>query len=204
LRKLAKSELETGKELSSVEKVVLGRKFYNSSWISAGYKELVQKSDTITDDEAISIELSTAINLFRIREIMLRQTLTSALRAVEDVFSEELSTIHDQEIRYSTEQEKALVKEDEMRRRESEEQAILQAIAQAEEEEKRLAVEEERRESVFGSSFAPQSFFASFSPPPPPASPPSSPFASFLPQPPPASPPPPSPRASASRRKMKR
>ena len=51
-------------------------------------RELVQISDTITNDEAINIQLPTAINLFRIREIMLRQSLTSALRFVEDVFSQ--------------------------------------------------------------------------------------------------------------------
>ena len=119
------------------EKIILGREFYYSSWILTGYKELVQKSDTITDDEAINIQLPTAIHLFRIREIMLRQSLTSALRSVEDVFSEELSAIRDEEIKYSTEQEKVIVKEDEMRRHESEEQLVLLAIPQAEEEEGR-------------------------------------------------------------------
>ncbi|KIM35315.1 hypothetical protein M413DRAFT_41523, partial [Hebeloma cylindrosporum] len=91
LRELAKSELEAGKELSSVEKIVLGREIYDSSWILAGYRELVQKSDTMTDDEAIAIGLLLAIKLFRIREIMLRRSLTSALGAIEDVFAEELS-----------------------------------------------------------------------------------------------------------------
>ena len=89
LRKLAKSELEAGKDLDSVEKIVLGRECYNSSWVLAGYQELVQKSDAITDDEAIDIELPTAINLCRIREIMLRQSLTLALRVLRNVFAEE-------------------------------------------------------------------------------------------------------------------
>ena len=102
LRRLAKSELDVGKELTSVEKIILGREFYDSSWILAGYKELVQKSDTITDDEAVTIELPTAINLFRIREIMLRNSLTSALDAVEDVFTVELGMIRSKEMGYST------------------------------------------------------------------------------------------------------
>ncbi|KIM35303.1 hypothetical protein M413DRAFT_32563 [Hebeloma cylindrosporum] len=107
LRKLAKSELEAGKELSSVEKIILGRDIYDSSWISAGYKELVQKSDTITDDEAIAIELPIAIKLYRIREIKLRQSLTSALRAVEEVFAMELGVILSKEMGYRTDQEEA-------------------------------------------------------------------------------------------------
>ena len=115
LRKLAKSELEAGEELTSVEKIILGREFYHVSWIEEGYKELVQKTDTITDDEAISIELPTAINLFRIREIMLRISLTSAFRFLENVFAEELSMIGEEEIKYRTEQEEALVMACEMR-----------------------------------------------------------------------------------------
>jgi hypothetical protein len=182
---MAKSELEAGQEVSSVEKIVLGREFYHASWILEGYKELVQKFDTITDDEAINIQLLTAIKLFRIREIMQRQSLTSALRAVEGVFSEELSAIREEEIKYSTEQEKALVKEDEMRRRESEEhQVLLLTIAQAEEEERRGEV---------SSNFNPFGFGAT-----------SSPFASIWPEPAPAFPRPPSPPAPAASRKNKR
>jgi hypothetical protein len=118
LRKMAKSELEAGQELTSVEKIVLGREFYDSSWISTGYRELVQKSDTITDDEAIDIELPTAINLCRIREIMLRQSLTCALIALKNVFAKELSTICEEEINYRTEQEKAFLVAEEGRKEE--------------------------------------------------------------------------------------
>jgi hypothetical protein len=92
LRNMAKSELGAGKELTSVEKVTLGREFHNSSWVLEGYQELVQKSDTITDDETIRIEPLMAINLFRIREIMLRHSLTAALLAVSDVFAKNSAT----------------------------------------------------------------------------------------------------------------
>ncbi len=123
---MAKSQLEAGKELTSVEKITLGRECHYASWVSEGYKELVQKSDTITNEEAIRIELLTAINLFRIREIRLRQSLTSALLAVEEVFAAELSVILNEEMKIRTDQEK----EDEMRRREDEEWQMSLVAAQ--------------------------------------------------------------------------
>ena len=140
MRKFAKSELEAGKELSSVQKIVLGRECYNSSWVLAGYQELVQKSDAITDDEAIDIDLPTAINLCRIREIMLRQSLTLALRVLGNVFAEELSTIREEEIKYRTVQERVLA-EDEMRREEERREEEKRRN-----EERRTRKEEKRRE----------------------------------------------------------
>ena len=140
MRKFAKSELEAGKELSSVQKIVLGRECYNSSWVLAGYQELVQKSDAITDDEAIDIDLPTAINLCRIREIMLRQSLTLALRVLRNVFAEELSTIREEEIKYRTVQERVLA-EDEMRREEERREEEKRRN-----EERRTRKEEKRRE----------------------------------------------------------
>ena len=140
MRKFAKSELEAGKELSSVQKIVLGRECYNSSWVLAGYQELVQKSDAITDDEAIDIDLPTAINLCRIREIMLRQSLTLALRILRNVFAEELSTIREEEIKYRTVQERVLA-EDEMRREEERREEEKRR-----KEERRTRKEEKRRE----------------------------------------------------------
>lgn len=133
---MAKSELEVGKELSSVEKIVLGREFYTSSWVLAGYEELAQKADTMTDDEAIDIELPTAINLCRIREIMLRQSLTLALHALKNVFAEELSTICGKEIKYRTEQERALA-EDEMRREEERREEEMRREEEKRQEEAR-------------------------------------------------------------------
>ena len=142
MRKFAKSELEAGKELSSVQKIVLGRECYNSSWVLAGYQELVQKSDAITDDEAIDIDLPIAINLCRIREIMLRQSLTLALRVLRNVFAEELSTIREEEIKYRTVQERVLA-EDEMRREEERREEEKRREEERREEEKRR--KEERR-----------------------------------------------------------
>ena len=104
MRKLAQSELE-GEGLNSVEKILLGRDSKHVSWILTGYQELVQKSDTITNDEAISIGLPTAIDLLRVREIMLRQPLTSALHALKNAFAEELSMIGEEEIKYRTKEE---------------------------------------------------------------------------------------------------
>ena len=159
MRKLAQSELEAGKELSSVEKILLGRECYLVSWISEGYKELVQKSDTITDDEAISIKLPTAINLFRIREVMLRRSLTLALHTVDDVFAEELSMIGEGEIKYRTEQEKALVMACEMKGEErwevemrwKEEEMLKEAMVKEEEEIlKEAMVEEEEAGPSWG------------------------------------------------------
>ena len=106
MRRLAKLGLEASGELTSVEKIVHGREFYYASWISEGYKELVQKSDTITDDEAISIGLLVAINLFRLREIRLHKSLSSALSAVKDAFALELGVIHSKEMEYRTDREK--------------------------------------------------------------------------------------------------
>jgi Mn-containing catalase len=141
---LAKSELEAGKELSSVEKIVLGRECYNSSWVLAGYQELVQKSDTITDDEVINIQLPTAIDLFRMREIMQRQSLTLALLALKNVFAEELSTIREEEIKYRPTQEKRQEEESQKKEERQEGEARQEEEKWQEEEERQQ--EEERQE----------------------------------------------------------
>lgn len=68
LKKIAISELDSLGTLTTLEKIVLGRKCGVSSWILSGYTELVSKAETLNDEEVEAVDYKTAVKLFRIRE----------------------------------------------------------------------------------------------------------------------------------------
>jgi hypothetical protein len=97
LRELSKSELESRQELklTSTEKIILGRKASISSWVIEGYEELISRDEAIDDEEAIEMELLTAIRLFRLRELRIKGQLRSGVHILEEQFEYELNDIRD-------------------------------------------------------------------------------------------------------------
>jgi len=54
--------------LTPQEYVLLGRQYTISEWVKRGYKEMVLRKGTISDDEAGEIGYATTIRLLRMRE----------------------------------------------------------------------------------------------------------------------------------------
>ncbi|KAF8954192.1 hypothetical protein BDZ97DRAFT_512702 [Flammula alnicola] len=99
LRKMAIFELERSSELTSMDKIILGRKFSVSSWVVAGFSGIIRRTKTITDDEAIDMDFITTVNLFRIRELRLVNALAvaSVVPKIEEAFIDELGLIRAEE-----------------------------------------------------------------------------------------------------------
>ncbi|KDR75546.1 hypothetical protein GALMADRAFT_140184 [Galerina marginata CBS 339.88] len=121
LRKAAISELMTTRHaLDAFEKILLGRQLKIAIWIIQGYQELVQRDDTISNAEAIILEVNsdphglTALSLLRIREQKIRlkfgskaKNMTQSLvrLEIEKEFQTELKAIRAMEEGYGAVQE---------------------------------------------------------------------------------------------------
>jgi len=104
LRTMAISELERLQELSSVEKVTLGRHLRISSWVIEGFQELVGREIPITDEEAIDLDfnyITTVYKLFRVRELRILRPI-SVGQEIEGSFQEELAAIQADEKGFMT------------------------------------------------------------------------------------------------------
>ena len=85
--------------LTSLEKIILGRELFITSWVIDGFIKLV-RATTITDEEALLIDngaATTAYKLFRIREQRIVGELPSAMIKVEEIFKEELDHLRSKE-----------------------------------------------------------------------------------------------------------
>ncbi|KAH9485722.1 hypothetical protein JR316_0002636 [Psilocybe cubensis] len=103
LRNAAISELAHSGVLDSIEMVTLGRKYRISSWITGGFVRLIERYDSITDDEAIDIDstyVTTAYKLYRMREDRIKNRWN--VSDVEVVFGPELQAIRQDEEGYKT------------------------------------------------------------------------------------------------------
>jgi hypothetical protein len=69
LRAIAISELESLQSLTSIKKITLGRLCFISSWLQSGLTEIVRRTETISNEDAIAMGYTTAIELFRLREL---------------------------------------------------------------------------------------------------------------------------------------
>jgi len=99
LRTMAIAELERMAELTSVEKIVLGRKVKISSWIISGFAELIFRENTIDDDEAMDVDsgyITTIYKLFRMRELRLEGHSVSK-KDIHDKFRQELDDVRAEE-----------------------------------------------------------------------------------------------------------
>jgi len=108
VREMARVELERLGSLTSLEKICLGRDLSIPSWVTSGFIGLVE-ADTITDDEAITIDsaiMTTAYKLFRIRELRIAGSLLPfrVKSKVEEIFEEELDRLCSEETRFYNEE----------------------------------------------------------------------------------------------------
>ena len=89
--------------LTSLEKILLGRKYSIPSWVIDGFVGLIEAT-TITDFQALQVDKSdetTSYKLFRIRELRIAGNLLSARRKVEEIFKVELDRLRSHEKLYS-------------------------------------------------------------------------------------------------------
>jgi len=126
LRRMARDEMQRMELLTSVEKICLGRELRISSWVMKGFEELVERADTITDDEAIDLDsdfVTTVYKLFRMRELRIAGTLPSARQKVEEIFKEELERTRREEKGFTTKEEEEEIRmaEEKARKRAEEE-----------------------------------------------------------------------------------
>jgi hypothetical protein len=66
IREKAKIQLDSS--LKSVNRVLLARECHVGEWLSRGYQELVQRSETISEADEERLGSSTVIKLFRMRD----------------------------------------------------------------------------------------------------------------------------------------
>ena len=94
-RLLSLGKLESGNELSSTDKILLGREMFIHSWIFDGYTELVLRQETIDKEEALAIGFPTTFSIFRIRESRILGIFdqSQADEAIREDFENELDVI---------------------------------------------------------------------------------------------------------------
>jgi len=94
-RSLSLGKLESGNELSSTDKILLGREMFIHSWIFDGYTELVLRQETIHKEEALAIGFPTTFSIFRIRESRILGIFdqSQANEAIREDFENELDVI---------------------------------------------------------------------------------------------------------------
>ena len=112
VRALVVSILEKHTTLTPLAKICLGRDLFIPSWVIDGFVRLVQAT-TITDLEALQIDKddeTTSYKLFRIRELRIAGTLSSAKAKVEEIFKEELDRLRSEEVRLSNKMAKIMGK----------------------------------------------------------------------------------------------
>jgi len=84
------------KELTSIQKVQLGRAHKVSSWVIAGLADCVRASTPMTDEEAVDLDLdyiTTAYRVFRIREQIKLGAPVNVSNEVTVAFKDELDAI---------------------------------------------------------------------------------------------------------------
>ncbi|KAK7012804.1 hypothetical protein R3P38DRAFT_3279276 [Favolaschia claudopus] len=68
IRKMAIEMLASTTEISSVQRIVLARKYEVASWLCRGYLELAQSTESISDEEGELLGWKTAFRLIQARE----------------------------------------------------------------------------------------------------------------------------------------
>ncbi|KAF9555044.1 hypothetical protein CPC08DRAFT_712351 [Agrocybe pediades] len=163
VRQLAIGELHQSGSLSPVEKVVLGRKLFISSWVEEGLSGMVRREQPISDDEGVELDshddVLTALKVSWIREG--RLTSTTPLQPgwetmeINREFKEELCILKEDEDKYMNPAdkrrkealacEKALIEEAERKKRkEAKRKANEELLRKAEAERVEKMNQEER------------------------------------------------------------
>ena len=151
MREVAKTHLESLPDLTSLDRITLGRKVRIAPWVIEGFANMVRREETISDDEAIDIDcdvVTTCYKLFRLRELRITGRLASSTSGVENTFREELDRIRSDEKTFDNEQiakmhEDKLREEEERREKEAEEKRHKEEQDRQREEERRRREEEE-------------------------------------------------------------
>ncbi|KAK7024961.1 hypothetical protein R3P38DRAFT_2951956 [Favolaschia claudopus] len=68
IRKLAIEMLTSTSQISSVQRIVLARKYEVASWLRRGYLELAQSAESISEEEGELLGWKTAFRLIQARE----------------------------------------------------------------------------------------------------------------------------------------
>ncbi|KAF8161462.1 hypothetical protein B0H34DRAFT_380786 [Crassisporium funariophilum] len=101
LREQAIKELNTLRSLTPFDKITLGRRYRHLTWMMEGFKEVIDRSQPITDDEADLVGFPTAVRLFRIRENITRRVNGSGYADIGTEFEQELEDIRAEESGYT-------------------------------------------------------------------------------------------------------
>ncbi len=59
-------------KIDPVDRVILGRKYSVTQWLSSGFIDLVHRVEMVSEEEAEKIGLETALQIQRVRETFLR------------------------------------------------------------------------------------------------------------------------------------
>ena len=86
--------------------IQMGREFFIRQWVVNGYKALVERMATISDEEVLKINTMEAFRLMRIRELRNKSEALDVNVAIQKAFGVELNLISDEEIKYTSESSK--------------------------------------------------------------------------------------------------
>ncbi|KAJ3510553.1 hypothetical protein NLJ89_g4604 [Agrocybe chaxingu] len=94
-----------------IEKILLGRKYSVLNWVFEGYRDMVLRNETITDNEAVALLYPEAVKLLRMREWYWRSPIRSQRypssqteNEVNREFEEELISLRQAEYGYGATQ----------------------------------------------------------------------------------------------------
>ncbi|KAF8190808.1 hypothetical protein BJ912DRAFT_964794 [Pholiota molesta] len=109
LRIIAISELESLNSITSVNKIIFGRFCSISSWLLAGLVEIVEREESMSDDDMVALDHITVIALFKLRELRLRKngiyynsgsTHSITMDAIRSAFDTELVAVQIEETKF--------------------------------------------------------------------------------------------------------
>ena len=91
------NRLDVFQSLDPVKKVTVGRSLHVQMWVSDGYRALVTRGDSISDEEMEMIGAVEAFRLERIRNLRSKNHYYDTSKEISRVFQEELDSIADSE-----------------------------------------------------------------------------------------------------------
>ncbi|KAF9486243.1 hypothetical protein BDN70DRAFT_822592 [Pholiota conissans] len=105
LRQIAIAQLESQPSFTPLNKIVLGRECFISSWFLSGLTSIAKRQEPITDDDIFYIGSSTTIQLFRLRELIKTKSSqyheSTILEGLYSAFADEILSIKAKEARHS-------------------------------------------------------------------------------------------------------
>ena len=90
------------KAIPYVQRLQMGKDFFIRQWVVKGYKALVERTETISDEEVLAITTTEAFRLMRIRDSRNKSELFDVNVAIQKAFEVELALISDEEKKYTS------------------------------------------------------------------------------------------------------